>query len=587
MTDAWSFAVSDWRDRLASGASLVPALPLNQALADAAVNGFNRLRLPDVPDQPTFGQAAGDWFRDIVAAIFGSFDPESGTRKVNNVFLLVPKKNSKTTNGAGLMLIALILNQRPAAQFGLFGPTQEVADLAFQAVVGMIRADEDLSKLLYVQDHVKTITNRNTHAKLKVTTFDPSVATGGKFAGWLLDEAHLLSKTAYASRVVFQLRGARVAIPEAFGVIITTQSDLPPAGFFKEELQYARSVRDGKIDARGYLPVLYEFDEQTQTDRREPWADPALWHMVLPNLGRSVNLQVLLDDYATACAKGLQAKQIWASQHLNIEIGLALHNDRWRGADYWERSADPTLTLDSLIDRSEVITIGIDGGGLDDLMGLAVMGRERGTGRWLLWCHAYVDKSILKLRPAIAASLEQFEREGDLTFVQIGGVWQEADDGEAETTDASPGDADTSYLDPLVAVVTRIYQLGLLPKEAAIGLDTAGVAVIEQALVNAKIPADCIVSVPQGYRLSGIIAGSAIRLKAGTLKHAGSPMMAWCVGNAKSELRGSAIYIEKATAGAAKIDPLIAAFDAGELMTRNPIAGGTIYSANRGLRVFG
>ena len=80
-------------------------------------------------------------------------------------------------------------------------------------------------------------------------------------------------------------------------------------------------------------------------------------------------------DYAAAREKGEAEERRWASQHLNVEIGLALHANRWRGADYWLGAADPSLTLDALLERSDVVTIGIDGGGLDDLFGLAVLGR--------------------------------------------------------------------------------------------------------------------------------------------------------------------------------------------------------------------
>ena len=138
----WDFSCQDWEARLQRGVSLVPDLPLDQAEADRATSVFNKLCLPDVPGTPSMADAAGDWFRDIVGAIFGSLD-ETGFRHVRDVFTLVPKKNSKTTGGAGIMMTALILNNRPRAEFILVGPTQEVADTAFQQASGMIDADPE------------------------------------------------------------------------------------------------------------------------------------------------------------------------------------------------------------------------------------------------------------------------------------------------------------------------------------------------------------------------------------------------------------------------------------------------------------
>ncbi len=563
---SFHFAMPDWEQTLLAGGSLVPDLPLDPKEAGRAVAIFDRLRLPDVPGQPTMGEAAGDWFRDVVRAIFGSL--VDGVRMVPGAFVLVPKKNSKTTNGAALMLTALLMNERPRASFALFGPTQEIADLAFAAIAGMIDADPDLAKLLHVRDHLKTVVNRVTMATLKVMTFDPKVATGGKFAGWLLDELHLLGKVSYAQRVIGQLRGASVAVPESFGVIITTQSDEPPAGAFKAELDYARGVRDGRIADGTILPVLYEFPEKMQTDGAKPWRQVENWRLVLPNLGRSVSLPVLERDYATAREKGDEEERRWASQHLNIQIGLALHSNRWEGADHWERAGSQAATIDWILANCEVCTVGIDGGGLDDLLGLAVLGRHRETKRWYHWGHAWADRGVKLLRKEIAARLDDFEAAGDLTFVDI-----------AETADGANAD-----VIGVADVVERIFKAGLLPEKAGIGVDAVGIAAILDALDQREIPDECIAAVPQGYRLSGVIKGAARKLKDGTLKHGGRAMMAWAVGNARSELRGSAVLVTKQASGTAKIDPLIALFNAFDLMSRNPeAAGGPSVYEGRGI----
>jgi phage terminase large subunit-like protein len=70
----------------------------------------------------------------------------------------------------------------------------------------------------------------------------------------------------------------------------------------------------------------------------------------------------------------------------------------------------------------------------------------------------------------------------------------------------------------------------------------------------------------------------------GTVTHCGQPLMNWCVGNAKIELRGNAIMITKAPSGVGKIDPLMAAFNAVELMSRDPEGMRSVYE-DRGLVV--
>jgi phage terminase large subunit-like protein len=371
--DPWSTALPDWEHRILTGRTLVPELPLFASEAERALRIFKRLRIPDVIGQPTMAEACGEWFFPIVAAIFGSYDPETHKRMIQEYFLLIPKKNSKSSNGGAVMLTAAIMNRRPEAEFQFIAPTMLVANIAFKQAVGTIKLDSELDKVFQVQRHLRTITHRITGATLQIKAADTDVITGGKAVGTMVDETHVFSKKANAADIFLELRGGLTARPDGFFFQTTTQSKEPPAGVFKSELEKARDVRDGKLEFP-LLPVLYEFPNRV-LDSGE-WKQRRFWKVVNPNIGKSVAEDYLARELMTAEREGLDKLTLFASQHMNVEIGLRLRSDRWRGADFWEAAVDRALTLDELLSRSDVCTIGIDGGGLDDLLGMAVLGRD-------------------------------------------------------------------------------------------------------------------------------------------------------------------------------------------------------------------
>ncbi|WP_193582927.1 terminase large subunit [Laribacter hongkongensis] len=542
----WTTACPDWADRLKSRRSIIPP-PIFADTAEEALSIFRELRVVDLPGKPTFGECSEEWVFDFVRAIFGGYEADTGRQMIREYGLLISKKNTKSTIAAGIMLTALILCWREEEEHLILAPTKEVADNSFKPAAGMIRADNELSALFLIQDHVRTITHRVNRNSLKVVAADTDTVSGKKSGKILVDELWLFGKRANAEAMFLEALGGQVSRDEGWVIFLTTQSDEPPAGVFKEKLDYWRDVRDGKIADRKTLGILYEFPPDMI--EAKDYLRPECFYLTNPNLGRSVSAEWLEDQLRKNLTKTDGTFQQFLAKHLNVEIGLNLRAGRWAGADFWEQQALPGLTLEALIERAEVVTIGIDGGGLDDLLGFSAVGRDADTGEWLAVHHAWAHRSVLERRKSEASKLHDFARDGHLTIVEnIGDDVRE-----------------------LAEMVAMVEDYGLLDK---VGLDPAGIGAILDALLAAGVPQDKIIGISQGWRLGGSIKTTERKLAEGILVHDGAQMMLWCVGNARVEPRGNALLITKQTSGTAKIDPLMALFNAVQLMALNPEAQG-------------
>jgi phage terminase large subunit-like protein len=132
----WDLSCPDWADRIREGHSLIPDLPLIRSEADMGLQFFDELQLPDVPDVPKLGAAAGPWFRDLVRVAFGSWDPVRRERYIRDILTLAPKGQSKTSYSAGLMIAVMLMNRRHMAEALFVGPTQAISDRAYDQAVG-------------------------------------------------------------------------------------------------------------------------------------------------------------------------------------------------------------------------------------------------------------------------------------------------------------------------------------------------------------------------------------------------------------------------------------------------------------------
>lgn len=543
---SWTTACPDWEGRVVRGESLIPFDPLFPEEAEAALQVFSSLTIADAPGSPAIGDSCLRWIMDFAAAIFGAYNHETGRRQVREFLLLVSKKNSKSTLAAGIMLTALIRNWRKSAQFLIIAPTIEVADNSFKPAADMVRANEELNKLLHVQPNFRLITHRLTGATLKVVAADNDTVSGKKATGVFIDELWLFGKRANAENMLREATGGLVSRPEGFVIYASTQSDAPPAGIFKKKIEYFRAVRDGKIKDPKSLGVIYEFPSSMIDEKA--YLDPDNFYVTNPNLGMSVDAQWLAEELEKAKTGGPESMVGFAAKHLNIEITQNLRTDGWGGAKHWNDGTERGLTLQEVIRRSEVLTIGGDGGGLDDLLGIFVLGREKGTDVWLGWGHAFISPQGWERRKANQTIYQDFIRDGDLTLIE-------------------------RMPDDITAVVDIARECLDSGKLAAFGVDPAGLGSIVDALSRVGITTEnkLLVGIHQGVRLMGAIKSVERKLVDGSFRHGGRRLMSWCAGNAIVQHTKTGIMIARDASGYGKIDPLMACFDAVAEMSLNPV----------------
>ena len=547
--DLWNFAQPDWEQRLRKRkmpVDLSRVRPyLNEARVARAGAILDRLVLPDVPGQPTLDQAMGGWFREISEVIAGSLI--DGQARITDVLVEVAKKNSKTSYSAALLLAMMLMSPRPRASFVLVGPTLEIAQLAFQQISGMIYASPELSSILHVREHLRTIEHRKSGCTLASKAFDMRIATGSRPAAVLLDEAHLL-KGQDAARVSGQLRGGQASIPEGIMITISTQSDVAAAGYWRTELKKARAVRDGEITLPGYLPVLYEPPADIAADV-DKLSDPSTWAMCNPNLGLSVTPEWLERSHAEAVASGPDEVRRWLSQHTNAETTVyEAGADAWGGAEVWADCGSPdAMTFDQIVEECPEVSFGFDGGGGDDITSLSVIGQFPGSEDWHVATRGWVWPIALERRKSIAGQLRDYEAQGDLNICEPGEDLRQIGD-----------------------IIGRSLQLGSF---MAVGVDPAGIATdLANHLTDiVGVERSRVIAVRQGFHLRAGWLAMERRLRQGHMHHCAQPMLDWMVANTKQDPNSG--LVTKKAAGVGKIDGIVAMASAAMVVLDGPEPG--------------
>ena len=428
----------------------------------------------------------------------------------------------------------LLLEEEQRDYVVLLAENRAQARIAYDGMVAMVRADEELFRRFEIVDHRHTLRYPATQSRATAVAADVASLVGFNPSLAVVDELHLLGRTPKGAQLVNQVRTGSVARREPMLLSISTAPAERSAGIFQSTLAKARRVIAGEeVDPR-FFAWLCEIPEHLDPE------DPENWHWSNPSLGYTVRLERLIANRESAKSDP-EALRDFNSQNLNIQPESSTGQGRWIPLATWDEAADDTLTLDALLRKSKRVAIGTDAGGLDDLSAIAVLG-ETADGRYLLWTSQWISRQGYTKRKSVNP-YDEFIAAGELTLFEGGG-------------------ADIGAIADMAAAVATHQKL------VAIGIDSYGAREMATALGGLGVE---VVAVPQSWKLTPAITWIERRLADGVLSHSGSSLLRWNLGNVVVERRGNALAISKATiVGPGKIDGIAATLTAVAALLDSP-----------------
>jgi phage terminase large subunit-like protein len=263
------------------------------------------------------------WEYKILRDAFGWKRRADGCRKYRTVYVRIPRKNGKSTLGAGVALYLTLADREPGSKVFSVATDKDQAAIIFELANQMVRASDELSSRCEV--FKRSIYVPAGGAVYRVLSAKPT-KSGLNPHGIIFDELH-----EQPNRKLWDiLHSATVARRQPLSWLMTT-SGYDETTICWEIDQRALKVQSGVFEDPSLLPVIFGADE------KDDWTAEEIWKKANPNFGISVKAEYLRTECKTA--QEVPAYQnTFKRLHLNI---WTRQHELWMPADKWKSCGEP------------------------------------------------------------------------------------------------------------------------------------------------------------------------------------------------------------------------------------------------------
>jgi phage terminase large subunit-like protein len=471
------------------------------------------------------------WQEKVTRDVYGWKRRSDGTRRFRLVYVEVPRKNGKSTWGAGNALKGLVADGEPRAEVYSAAGDRDQARIIFDLARDMVTESPRLSGIL--QPYQYSIYNPKSKGFYKVLSADAKGKFGSNPHTVLFDELFVQPDGRLWTALTTGTGTRRQPLVWA----ITT------AGWDKLSLCYeqhthAMQVLNGAISDDELYPVIFAAGAD------DDWTDPKVWAKANPSLGRTLKIEYLRTQCNRALEK-IQNQNEFRRFHLNQ---WTEQETRWMGVDDWKKCARPHLAKEL---RGERCFGGLDLSSRLDLTALnLVFPRPNGKVKSLsfFWCP---EQTIVERARKDRVPYDAWAREGFL-----------------RKTRGNVVDYDQVRHD----IVKEI-----LPKYGLVklGIDEWNATQIAVQLEGDGVP---VVLMRQGFKtLSEPMKEIEKMVVSNALEHDGNPIMTWMVANTAPEKDAAGNIKPSKALSRERIDGVSAMCMAMGLLICEPVNRGSVY----------
>ena len=225
------------------------------------------------------------WEKALLSATFGIVHKIDGTRKFQEVLLMVGRKNGKSTLSAAVGLYLQIADGEPGAEVYACATKKDQAKIIWLEAKRMVRKSSALAKR--IKTLVAELVSDFNDSFFRFLGRDSDSLDGLNVHGAMLDEIHAWTDPNLYDVIIDGMSSREQ--PLSF---ITTTAGTVRENVFDSKYEEAEQTINGYLDDNGFknerfLPIIYELDH------REEWTKEESWHKANPGLGSIKKLDTL------------------------------------------------------------------------------------------------------------------------------------------------------------------------------------------------------------------------------------------------------------------------------------------------------